>query len=598
MAISTGFRPRSKDERLAMARLLFDAPLRVALEYEDDGWASTCLRVAGRTPVWAGQGDRHRIESVLTRLGLPGLADGEADGRLLPDLTLERTGPVQASPLPEISGPLVSILICTYNRKSMVMDSIASAQAQSWPREILVIDDASTDGTDELLSQVEGIRYLRQEKNEGKSVALNRGLAEARGEAVMVLDDDDLLLPGALRVLAGVLFSNPDLAAVYSDTICFDGTTGKARKVFPCTRAPGHMARHVALKQIPCTTGATLIRMSAQRQAGEYDVSLIRAEDMDMFLRLAHVGPIEGIPIPTFLARTHDGLRGTADVRWKKKDKATEEERSRAFIKPTFQRRWKELGANADRTLAHAWAIGLGIRGLLPLAHTELARWPGPYTPYETWVRTQCRLPAPPKDLAGTLVVIDDGDPGSVELLLDREPSDLDLWVCLEVPRDPLASLMLYWPGHYESHKRLADWVQPKGPVHLRTSSDPHWQPPPLADLSLLPDLPAPDALLALAAVKNWGLPLGTRSAGPRQSGPLALAALKSRYCLGRGNAEDALGYAGDVIAEAATWCGGWMLAAEAFLAMSQTDQALFCGRQAERLQATVLETLRKRQAA
>jgi len=598
MALPTGFRPRSKDERLAMARLLADAPLRVALACVDDGWAAACLRVAGRIPVWAGRGDRRRIEAVLGRLGLPGLDEGDADGRLLPGLSLAREGPVQAAPLPAVRGPLVSILICTYNRKDLVPQAIASALAQSWPREVIVVDDGSTDGTAELLAAREDIRFFRQHENGGKARALNRALAEAQGQAVLVLDDDDLLLPGALHVLGGGLFANPHLAAVYSDTIYFDGETGDVRKVFPCSRAPARMSRRVVVKQIPCTTGAALIRMSAQRRAGAYEPRLTRGEDMDMFLRLAHVGPVEGMPIPTFLARSHDGLRGTAKGQWRKTDKDSENERALAFIKPVFRRRWEQLSPIPDRTDSHAWAIGLGIRGLLPQALQELARWPAPYTPYEAWVRTQCRIPVVPPTPEETLVVVDDGDPGSVEQVLTSEVSHQALWVCLEVPREPLGSLQIHWPGEYGARERLHSWVQPVGPVHLRTSSDPLWGPPPLADLSQLPDLPAPDALVAWCALVDERPPVANRPGARRVRSPLAVAAARARQALKRGMARRALAHAGDTMAADATWCGGWVLAAEAFRMMGQAEHAAFCRDQGQRLQELARQSLSRRQAA
>lgn len=581
-----------------MATLLAEAPLRVALASVDDGWAAACLRVAGRVPVWAGHGDRKRIDAVLSRLGLPATEVGDADGQLLPGLKLARTGPVASAPLPPVSGPLVSIIICTYNRKRLVDQAIASALAQTWPREVIVVDDGSTDGTAMRLAGREGIRFFRQPENAGKSSALNRGLAEATGDAVLVLDDDDLLLPGALHVLASGLFANPKLVAVFSDTIYFDGETGAVRRTFPCTRAPGRMSRQVVLKQIPCTTGATLVRMSAQRRAGDYETDLLRAEDMDMFLRLALLGPCEGLPIPTFLARTHDGLRGTATSRFKKTDRATEDDRSLEVIRPVFQRRWQSQSPVPDRTDSHAWAIGLGIRGLLPQARQELSRWAAPFTPYEAWVRAQCRLPttaAPPTE---TLVVVDDGDPGSLELLLANEARHQALWVCLEVPRDPLGSLQLYWPGNYGARESLGQWVQPQGAIHLRTSSDPAWRPPELPDLSLLPSLPAPDALQALCALMGWPPPAASRPGARRARAPIAVAALKARRCLTRGAARQALGHAGNVITADARWCGGWMLSAQAFRVLGRPIEADFCDGLAQRLQDESRQALSTRQAA
>ncbi len=301
-----------------------------------------------------------------------------------------------------------------------------------------------------------------------------------------------------------------------------------------------------------------------------------------MFLRLAHVGPIEGLPLPTFLARTHDGLRGKGGDRWRKTDRRKEDDRALGFIRPVFRQRWKQLAANADRADSHGWALGLGLRGLMAEAHQELARWEAPFDAAEAWVRRQARQPVAATESSGALVVVDDGDPGSIELVLSESPRGLELWVDLEVPRDPLGALQLHWPGHYGAKIRLREWVRHPGPWHLRISSDPSWTPPPLTDFSLLPDIAAPDALLALCAVLGWAPPGRSRMGLQRVRHPLAVAALKARRDLKRGNPKGALGFIGNVLAQKATWRGGWLMAEEAFTALGKAEQAAFCRGQAK----------------
>ncbi len=94
----------------------------------------------------------------------------------------------------------VSVVITTYNRCRLVGRAIQSALDQAWPElEVLVVDDASTDGTPDLMrSSYPHVRYVRQNSNRGVSAARNRGLREASQPWVVFLDDDDTLLPGAL----------------------------------------------------------------------------------------------------------------------------------------------------------------------------------------------------------------------------------------------------------------------------------------------------------------------------------------------------------------------------------------------------------------
>lgn len=87
---------------------------------------------------------------------------------------------------------LVSIAIATRNRKQEVLSALESCFAQTYrPLEVLVFDDASTDGTGDAVRKLfPDVRYVREEVNRGISALRNRGLREARGEFVFSIDDD------------------------------------------------------------------------------------------------------------------------------------------------------------------------------------------------------------------------------------------------------------------------------------------------------------------------------------------------------------------------------------------------------------------------
>src|SRR2546425_2446463 len=102
--------------------------------------------------------------------------------------------------------PTVSAVIPTYNRGHLLKNAIDSILAQTYPvHEIIIVDDGSTDGTDEMVrsyirqkrSEVI-IRYIRQE-NQGQSAALNRGIEKASGEWIAFLHSDDSWLPEKLE---------------------------------------------------------------------------------------------------------------------------------------------------------------------------------------------------------------------------------------------------------------------------------------------------------------------------------------------------------------------------------------------------------------
>lgn len=97
---------------------------------------------------------------------------------------------------------LVSVIMPSYNTARFIADSIKSVQAQTYANwELLIVDDCSTDNTDEVVSEFddERIIYLKNEKNSGAALSRNRALREAKGEWIAFLDSDDLWLPEKLQ---------------------------------------------------------------------------------------------------------------------------------------------------------------------------------------------------------------------------------------------------------------------------------------------------------------------------------------------------------------------------------------------------------------
>ncbi|MEZ4241922.1 MAG: glycosyltransferase family A protein [Myxococcota bacterium] len=485
-----------------------------------------------------------------------------------------------------MDGPLVTVLVCTFNRATLIADALRSALAQTWPCEVLVVDDGSTDGTPEVLAGfdgVDGVRVLRQEPNQGKPAALARGLAAARGEAILVLDDDDLLLPGAVEVLARALFAAPSRVAVWADTVVFDDDTGLPFAVRPACRLPATYARRAVLQQVPGMPGATLVRTSAWREVGPCDPSLVRGQDMDLFLALSMVGEMVGLPLPTFFYRSHARLRGAAGGQWHKRDTATHRARFLSYVKPVFAQRYAEASPVGDRAEGHAWALGLWQRDLPDEARAELARWPGPYSEAEAFARETVGLRTHVVRKPGALLVVDDGDEGALEETLARQARGEALLVDLEVARDPLGNVRMYWPGAYGARERLGPWgsavlrkLRVRGTWRVALTSAPGWAPGEL-DPRLLPDRPGPEALLAAAAVLGWAPPERVRPGLAVVEGPVSLLARRARRLLAAGDPAGAMAALTPLVTELPGWAGGWLLTAEAFRALGLEDEAAGC---------------------
>lgn len=114
--------------------------------------------------------------------------------------------------------PLVTVLIDTYNYGQYLEQAIDSALAQDFPpdqREIVVVDDGSTDDTPERVKKYgDAIRYL-QKANGGQASAFNFGFQATCGEIIVLLDGDDYWLPGKLRRTVEEFEKNPGAGMVY-----------------------------------------------------------------------------------------------------------------------------------------------------------------------------------------------------------------------------------------------------------------------------------------------------------------------------------------------------------------------------------------------
>lgn len=109
----------------------------------------------------------------------------------------------------------LSIIIPAYNEKRTIKELISQVQAVSLPqveKEILVIDDGSTDGTRDILENIKGIHYIFHEKNQGKGGAIKTGFQNATGDILLIQDADLEYDPSEYgRLLAPMLSGHADV---------------------------------------------------------------------------------------------------------------------------------------------------------------------------------------------------------------------------------------------------------------------------------------------------------------------------------------------------------------------------------------------------
>ena len=208
----------------------------------------------------------------------------------------------------------VSVVIPVFNGAPFVAKAVASVRAQAHGDvEILVVDDGSTDGTQEVLKRLEesdGIRWF-QRSHGGPARSRNFGIEAARGQYIALLDCDDVWLPGKLAAQLAIMRTRPEVGLVLTDfDVRFEDGTLEERVIARSSREPMVQAfagGHVAL---PSTL---LIRKSVLDQVGRLDPELYGSEDSDLTIRLFRVTSFECIDqvLVTKLQRGH-GYRDMA----------------------------------------------------------------------------------------------------------------------------------------------------------------------------------------------------------------------------------------------------------------------------------------------
>lgn len=216
--------------------------------------------------------------------------------------------------------PEVSVIIATHNRRDLLPATIAGVVAQSGvPWELIVVDDASDDGTWRYLENLADPRLTcRRRAAVGlAAMARNDGLALARGRFVMFLDDDDLLRPGALRCLARGLRGHPAAVAAVGarwDWFC-DGRGGGRRDSHPRWPRQRRIERDLIFGW-SAVSGQNLYRAEVARAVGGYDADPLVdvVEDRDFWLRVARHGPVLLLPEIVMSYRVHPSQYRPADL--------------------------------------------------------------------------------------------------------------------------------------------------------------------------------------------------------------------------------------------------------------------------------------------
>ena len=208
--------------------------------------------------------------------------------------------------------PLVSIIIPTYNRGWILKEAINSVLAQDFTDfELIVVDDGSTDKTQDILNTYnEDIRALRQ-NNQGVSAARNAGIASALGRFIAFLDSDDLWLPKKLSTQIDFFKSNRDALICQTDEIWIrNGVRVNPKKRHK--KFSGDLFKQ-SLSLCLISPSAVMIKRSLFEEVGVFDETLPACEDYDLWLRISCRYPVHLIKTPLIIKRGgHDDQLSSA----------------------------------------------------------------------------------------------------------------------------------------------------------------------------------------------------------------------------------------------------------------------------------------------
>ena len=204
-------------------------------------------------------------------------------------------------------GQTISVIIPTFNYGRFIAEAIESVLAQTYPiLEIIVIDDGSTDDTEEVIKKFGDVRYIKQE-NAGVSAARNTGIEISSGNLIAFLDADDTWLPTKIEKEVARLLEDGQIGLVHCGMREFDGRTRETIALH-LIGGEGWVAEDMILWEKPTVVGpggAILVRRDVIEDVGGFDTRLKNAEDWEFCLRVALKYKVGFVAEPLVNYRNH-----------------------------------------------------------------------------------------------------------------------------------------------------------------------------------------------------------------------------------------------------------------------------------------------------
>ena len=203
--------------------------------------------------------------------------------------------------------PRITLVTPSFNQARTLEQTIQSVLSQEYPNlEYIIVDGASGDSSVDIISRyAEHLAWWVSEPDQGQSEAINKGMARASGVVANWLCSDDLLLPGALRAVAAAYERQPEAATWYGDGVNLDLQGRKLGDLRAEVLRPLDIGAWIPEWSGTVVQPACFFNLAHFRSVGGVSTDLHLMMDVDLWARLAKLGPFIKISAPLAANRTY-----------------------------------------------------------------------------------------------------------------------------------------------------------------------------------------------------------------------------------------------------------------------------------------------------